>query len=234
MHFCKASCCSYGLPDSLLFMKLQSEDDFCNTSTTNRRVANLLPPARSSEMVMGGFFFSGLCMFRFFGYEAREKTPQLLISSHFFNSNTWLQNRCNLIWCSFLSLSRYESSSLNFGNSPPVPVPVPSLSRSWKNLVDRKQFWRCKLKSAPLTTGQHYWLQHAKMSKACLEIYGFPETEANALTISRVVRNCRRGNRQQANEAREDAHNDNDDFFAASSREREREGRRRGGEEGVW
>lgn len=58
-----------------------------------------------------------------------------------------------------------------------------------------------------------------------MEIYGFPETEANALTISRVVRNCRRGNRQQANEAREDAHNDNDDddFFAASSRERERE-----------
>jgi hypothetical protein len=67
-------------------------------------------------------------------------------------------------------------------------------------------------------------MQQAKMSKACLEIYGFPETEANTLTISRVVRNCRRGNRQQANEAREDAHTDNDDdFFAASSRERERE-----------
>lgn len=139
----------------------------------------------------------------------------------------------NLMFFS-LSRSRYVSSSLNFRNSPPVPVPVPSLSRSWKNLEDRKQFWRCKLKSAQLTTGQHYWMLQAKMSKACLEIYGFPETEANALTISRVVRNCRRGNRQQANEAREDAHNDNDDdFFAASSREREREraGRRRGG---VW
>jgi hypothetical protein len=74
-------------------------------------------------------------------------------------------------------------------------------------------------------------MQHAKMSKARLEIYGFPETEVNALTISRVVRNCRRGNRQQANEAREDAHNDND-FVAASSRERgkrERAGRRGGG-----
>jgi hypothetical protein len=66
-------------------------------------------------------------------------------------------------------------------------------------------------------------MQHAKMSKACLEIYGFPETEANAVSISRVVRNCRRGNRQQANETREDVHNDDDDdFFAASSREKER------------
>jgi len=57
MQFCKASCCSYGLPDSLLFLKLQSENDFCNTSTKNRRVANLLPPARSSEMAMGIFYF---------------------------------------------------------------------------------------------------------------------------------------------------------------------------------
>lgn len=66
-----------------------------------------------------------------------------------------------------------------------------------------------------------------------MEIYGFPETEANAVSISRVVRNCRRGNRQQANETREDVHNDDDDdFFAASSRERERAGRRRWGEEG--
>lgn len=139
----------------------------------------------------------------------------------------------NLMFFSFslsFSLSLYVWSSLNFRNSPPVPVPVPSLSRSWKNLEDRKQFWRCKMKSAQLTTGQHYWMQHGKVSKACLEIYGFPETEANALSISRVVRNCRRGYRQQANETREDAHNDDDDdFFAASSRGREREGRERAG-----
>jgi hypothetical protein len=77
-----------------------------------------------------------------------------------------------------------------------------------------------------------------KCRRFAWKIYGFTETEANALTISRVVRNCRRGNRQQANETREDAHNDNDDdFFAESSREREREEREQGaagGGEGVW
>jgi hypothetical protein len=77
-----------------------------------------------------------------------------------------------------------------------------------------------------------------KCRRFAWKIYGFTETEANALTISRVVRNCRRGNRQQANETREDAHNDNDDdFFAESSREREREKRESrappGGERGC-